>query len=134
MGCFDDCLSGMLEPYGGNMPLFKGDTTDATVTIIKESYDDGMSVTRIQTPPRTPTCKLVEAINNVLGMMGGSDSLLGGLCKDEDKKDKKDICPECGKDPCVCEGGEEDDIRPESESESSEKPDWNKLKKQGGSR
>lgn len=70
MGCFDECLDGISEPYGGNMPLFKSsDTTDATVTIIQESYDDGMSVTRINTPPRTNTNTLLDVINNILGFM-----------------------------------------------------------------
>ena len=69
MGCFDDCLTGMMEPYGGNTPLFNSNTTDATVTIVQESYDGGTKVTRIQTPPRTETGVLMEAINNILGYM-----------------------------------------------------------------
>lgn len=74
MGCFEDCRSEIMEPYGGNMPLFRSaDTTDATVTIVQESYDDGMSVTRIQTPPRTQTKTLIDVIDNILGFMGDLD-------------------------------------------------------------
>ena len=112
MGCFDECLNGIMEPYGGNMPLFNSsDTTDATVTIVQESYDDGMKVTRIQTPPRTNTKTLIEAIDNVLGFMGSSclsdmmseTSPTTEEC-DEDKSDKK---KKPGKD--FNKGGEKND-------------------------
>jgi len=91
MGMFEDCCSGIMEPYGGNMPLFNSPTTnDATVTIVSESYDDGMKVTRIQTPPRTETKTLIEAIDNVLGMVGCLDigTMDTGKNKKENKKDK----------------------------------------------
>ena len=114
MGCFDDCMNDIMEPYGGNMPLFNGGTTDATVTIVKESYDDGMSITRIQTPPRTYTPKLIEAINNVLGMMGDMP-----LFDDKDKS-------------CKNEGGEKDELQSEQQSEESKDDDDNGSGKQGG--
>ena len=87
---FEDCCSGIMEPYGGNMPLFNSPTTnDATVTIVSESYDDGMKVTRIQTPPRTETKTLIEAIDNVLGMVGCLDISTKSDEKSSEKKDGK---------------------------------------------
>jgi len=84
MGCFEDCCDYICEPYGGNMPLFSKDQTDATVTIVQEAYDDGMKVTKIQTPPRTESSKLIDAINSILGMFGDMD-----LFKDKKQDDKK---------------------------------------------
>ena len=77
-----------MEPYGGNMPLFKSDSTnDATVTIVEEAYDDGMKVTRIQTPPRQNTRSLIAAIDNILGLMNDLD--IGTMSKDDDKNASK---------------------------------------------
>lgn len=105
---FEDCCSGIMEPYGGNMPLFNSPTTnDATVTIVSESYDDGMKVTRIQTPPRTETKTLIEAIDNVLGMVGQLD--LGTINTDNGKKESKKDKPE--KDTENKKDGDEDDLR-----------------------
>ena len=44
MGCYEECLADIMSPYGGNMPLFKGDQTDATVTIVQESNDEGLNI------------------------------------------------------------------------------------------
>ena len=88
MGTFQDCCSNIMEPYGGNMPLFKSeDTTDATVTIVEEAYDDGMKITRIQTPPRQNTRSLICAIDNILGLLGDMD--IGSMKKEDDKNDSK---------------------------------------------
>jgi len=140
MGCFDECLSGMMEPYGGNMPLFNSpETTDATVTIVQESYDDGMSVTRIQTPPRTPTCKLVDAINNILGMMGEMSVCFDKPCDDVEKE-----CPTTDEDGQKSdkpldkkdsEDGKKNDIQSEPNNEDKENSDsWKQFKKPRGSR
>lgn len=107
MGCFDECLEGMMEPYGGNTPLWSADKTDATVTIVQEAYDDGMKVTRIQTPPRTETSKLMEAINSILGMFGDECLSLDKFSKNDEpdsngKKDQK-------KDISEKEGGDKDE-------------------------
>ena len=113
---FDDCIADMMEPYGGNTPLFSADKTDATVTIVQEAYDDGMKVTRISTPPRTETSVLMEAIDTILGIMDYS-------CPNLDKKSKDSE-----------EGGEKDaevrsDKKPKSKPEFG-KPD--KPEKSGG--
>lgn len=116
MGAFDDYISDMMEPYGGNMPLFNhGDTTDATVTIVQESYDDGMNITRIQTPPRTETSKLMDAINYVLCLMGDSCPMLDKPEADKPSEEKK----EQEKD------GDENDYKSPEESnlQSSRKPE-----------
>ena len=84
MGCFEDGLRNISEPYGGNMPLFNSpNTTDATVTIVSESYDDGMRVTKISTPPRMETRTLIDAIDQALGLVHNLD------ISTIDKKDKK---------------------------------------------
>ena len=93
MGCFEDGLKNISEPYGGNMPLFhSSDTTDATVTIVSESYDDGMRVTKIQTPPRTETKDLISMIDEVLGFVHNIDidSMVNDGQKSGKKSDKKD--------------------------------------------
>jgi len=120
MGCFDECLGNMLEPYGGNMPLFGGNTTDATVTIVQESYDDGMKVTRIQTPPRTPTDKVVDAINNVLGFMGDMP-MFDSKQKNTNKNDNG-------------EGGEKNDDGIQPEQQPKDKPKLDDRDDDNGSR
>jgi len=89
MGCFEDGLKNICEPYGGNMPLFhSSNTTDATVTIVSESYDDGMRVTRIQTPPRTETRNLIDMIDAALGLVGNMD--IGTMKSEKEDSDKDD--------------------------------------------
>ena len=90
MGCFEDGLRNISEPYGGNMPLFNSpNTTDASVTIVSESYDDGMRVTKIQTPPRTETRSLIDMIDVALGLVSNLDiGEISSKDKDSEKNDK----------------------------------------------
>ena len=126
MGCFDDAITGMMEPYGGNMPLFRGDQTDATVTIVQESYDNGMNITRIQTPPRTETSKLMEAINAILGIFGDT---CPSLDKDGQKSDKSSD-KDGEKDDKSKQG---DNLQPFGKSEESEDSSDNESEEHGGS-
>jgi len=88
MGCFEDGLKNICEPYGGNMPLFNSPNVgDASVTIVSQSYDDGMKVTKISTPPRTETRTLIDAIDQALGLVHNLD--LEKMIPDE-KDGKKD--------------------------------------------
>ena len=88
MGMFEDCCSNITEPYGGNMPLFRGDQTDASVTIVQEKYDGGMSVTKISTPPRTEASSLIQAIDNILGYLDVEDPF---SMKDKGDKNGDDV-------------------------------------------
>jgi hypothetical protein len=113
MGCFEDGLRNISEPYGGNMPLFNSpNTTDATVTIVSESYDDGMRVTKISTPPRTETRTLIDAIDQALGLVHNLD--IGTIDKKDKKKNDSDT-HEKG-------DGENDSIQ--SKQQQTNKQDW----------
>jgi hypothetical protein len=109
MSTFEDCLS-TFAPYGGNMPLFRSDQTEATVTIIQEDSDEGMSVTRISTPPRTDTSSLLEAINQILGLFNPLDK----ECDDDKKPPEEKKSPK--------KGGDNDDEKP-YDSNVSDKPE-----------